>query len=760
MLLHLKKILRNEWVQIPVCCIFSTGGGYLLSIGTVSGIVSPLAVAVAGICSPLYIFCILLGSLLSYCIQGAPQEMQFLLTSLIAVLCIRIFIPDNEKPWISGIFTSVTSICAGIVLDIFFQDKGGKLPLYILESFLIGITAFFLSDAVQNLKENHKISLNAGKSFTYAVCYLLSITALCGIDFEFCNLGRISGMTVTLLASKQFRQSAGTLCGALTACGVVLCSVPLGMPLLFLPVTAMLAGFLYQLPNAFYIPVFFVMQIFSSAVFDSSIGIVKILAELVITCTLYAVCCQIEFRNFISLPVEMPAGQRHVIQQEIFLSKALQELRQETSAVMRHLTFNAPPDPCEQVKEAICQNCHHCDLCWKQHADQTNQIFTQMLHTPSVIPETLEPCPERKKIAEMMQVLSQRRTVKQMQNIHLMQDRAMTLEYLQLLEHVISDSAKRRASQFCDAETAALKIILNRCAITDEGCFVHKLRSGRYAAEVYSTQEEFPLATVQELLSRHLNADLKTVTITQKHLTRYCFYEIPAYHLEYAVKSQNAPAYERCGDHADAFTDAAGNQYLIISDGMGSGSTASLASRIAVKTFRNMIGCEMPVDSALKLLNALLMTETNTENFAALDILFLNADTGELTFCKSGSAAALFSRNAEMQQISAHSFPLGMLPDAPPSKTKLNSQNQDYIILLSDGISEAEYPYIHQLLTQNPAPEQLLNAIFEKAPVFHGGTVRDDMTVITARVKSKISAVSSASPRHKKQHSTSSTAIR
>ena len=168
----------------------------------------------------------------------------------------------------------------------------------------------------------------------------------------------------------------------------------------------------------------------------------------------------------------------------------------------------------------------------------------------------------------------------------------------------------------------------------------------------------------------------------------------------------------------------------------------------------------MPVDSALKLMNALLMTETNTENFATLDILFLNADTGELTFCKSGSAAALFSRNKEIQQISSCSFPLGMLPDAPPSRTKLNAQNQDYIILLSDGISEAEFPYIRQLLMQNPEPEQLLNAIFEKASVFHGGTVRDDMTVITARVKSQISAVPREVSHHKKQHSTSNAAIR
>ncbi|MBE6876696.1 MAG: hypothetical protein E7496_08290 [Ruminococcus sp.] len=756
----LKKLIRNEWIQVPVCCALSAGGGYLLSMGMVSGIVSPLAAALAGICSPLYVFCILLGSLLSYCVQDAPEGMQFLLTSLIAILCIRIFFYDNFKPWISGILTAVTCIGAGIMLDVLFQGGGGKLPLYILESFMTGTATFFISDAVQNVQETRHISLGAGKSFTFAICYLLTITALCGIDFEFCNPGRIIGMTITLTASRQFKQSAGTLCGALTACGVVLCSVPLGMPLLFLPVTAMLAGFLYKLPNAFYIPVFFLMQIFSSAVLDSSIGIIRILSELVIACTLYAVFCHVEFRNWISFPVSAPSGQRQVIQQEIFLSRALQELREETSAVMRHLTVSAPPEPEEQVREAICQSCPQYENCWKQNQKQTAQAFQQMHHTPSMIPEALEHCPERKHISDMMHVCTQRRTVREMQNISLMQNREMMLEYLHLLEHMTADSARRRASQFCDAETAMLKNILTRCAVTEEGCFVCKLRSGRYTAEIYSGQEEFPLATIQELLSRQLDTDLKSVSVAHKSQTRYCFYELPAYHLEYAVRSQNAPAYERCGDHADTFTDAVGNQYLVVSDGMGSGSAASLASRIAVRTFRNLTGCDMPADSAIRLMNALLMTETNTENFATLDIVILNADTGELSFYKSGSASALFCRDGEMHQIPAQSFPLGIVPDAPPSRTKLSAQDGDTVILLSDGISEAEYPYIRQLFSQNLSPEQLLDAVFEKAPVFHGGTVRDDMTVITACVKNRNASSAPPPPSRKRQRSASEAVIR
>ena len=740
MFLRFKKLMKNEWIQAPVFCIGAVCGGYFLSIGTISGIVSPLAIALAGISSPLYAFCMLLGSLVAYTVHQAPEGMQFLLTALVSITCIRILFYDNHKPYVMGILTAIACFIAGLLLDFMFRNGEGKLPLYILESFLTGTASFFLADAMQSIQENKIISLDAGKSFTFAICYLLSITALCGIDLEFCNLGRITGITLTLLAARQFKQSAGTLFGALTTCGVVLCNVPLGMPLLFLPVTAMLAGFLYKLPNACLIPSFFFMQILSSAVLDSSIELVKILVELMIACCIYAMCSKLELRYFIALPTTPPVGQRQIIQQEQFLSDALRELREETSAVMRHLTINPVFQPIQQVKENICKTCKNYNICWKLHAEQTEKAFQQLLHTPAVSIEMLENCINFKKLAETMSVYSQRRALQQMQKVQLLQNRAVTLEYLQLLEHLTADSAKRRTLKFCEAETVALKNMLNRCAITEDACFVYKLKSNRYAVEIYTKQEEFPLATIQELLNRQFHVNFKFLSLQQKNTYRHCYYQIPPYQLDSAIKSINAPAYERCGDHADSFTDAVGNQYLVISDGMGSGSTASLASRIAVKTFRNMVTCEMSPESAIRLVNTMLMSETSTENFATLDILKLHADTGELTLYKSGAVATLFHHENQMQSIVSKSFPVGIVPNAPPSRDKLFAQNNDMIIMLSDGVDETEYPYIKQLLKQNLTPEQITQEIFNKASVFHGGEIRDDMTVIVAKVCSKIHA--------------------
>ncbi|MDE6729299.1 MAG: SpoIIE family protein phosphatase, partial [Oscillospiraceae bacterium] len=327
----------------------------------------------------------------------------------------------------------------------------------------------------------------------------------------------------------------------------------------------------------------------------------------------------------------------------------------------------------------------------------------------------------------------------QMQKVQFLKTRAMTLEYLRLSESLTGDSARRREHKFCEAETISLKALLRSCAISEDACFVYQLKSRRYAVEIYTKQENFPAETIRDILKQQFHILFELIPVQVKNYFKYCYVQQAPCRIYSAVRSLNAPAYERCGDHADTFTDTSGNQYLVISDGMGSGSTASLASRIAVKTFRNMILCGMSPESAIQLVNTMLMSETNTENFATLDIMVLHADSNELTFYKSGAAATLFYHsnfnfNHQIEIISSRSFPVGMIPDAVPSREKRTACHGDQIIMLSDGIHEAEYPYMKQLLNRQLSPEEILQEIFEKASVFHGGEVRDDMTVIVAQV--------------------------
>ncbi|MCR4647418.1 MAG: serine/threonine-protein phosphatase, partial [Oscillospiraceae bacterium] len=74
---------------------------------------------------------------------------------------------------------------------------------------------------------------------------------------------------------------------------------------------------------------------------------------------------------------------------------------------------------------------------------------------------------------------------------------------------------------------------------------------------------------------------------------------------------------------------------------------------------------------------------------------------------------------------------------ARPSVRQISGLDGDSLVMLSDGISEGEYPYIRQLLQQGLPLKEITRTICEKAAVFNGGQVRDDMTVIAARIRTE-----------------------
>lgn len=736
---HLKQLFQQEFVRLPLGCITAFGGSYLLSAGTVCGIVSPLPAAIAGVCPPLYAFCMLCGTLLAYVVQGTPQDMAYLLTCLVAIVCVRILFYEVQRPNMLALLSVISCAAAGFITDLFFTQQGGRLPLYIMESLLIGAAAFLFADAWTAFCKRGRILLDAGKSFTFAMTYLLGITALCGLDLPFCNAGRTAGIVVTLLAAKQFRQNGGTLLGALTACGSVLCSVSLGMPLLFLPITAMLAGFLSRLPNALFLPVFFLMQTLSSAVLDSSMELARVITELLFAGCLYALCCHIPLCRIIVFEAQKSGNSHCTVQREQFLSKSIAGLREETASIIGHLHPTKPVDAVRKVRTQLCSGCKNEAFCWTQRRNQTEQAFSQLLHNPAVnpIPESLNGCIRQNKIAGCLWECGQRSALEQTASVHLTQNRNVMLEYFRLLEEMASDAAKQREITVCVQETESLQKILRQCRCEFRSCFVRRLKSGRYAAEIYAGAELPAAAAVQELLSDLLSTELCSIPVQREGgILRYCFFQKPAYQLEHTIRSVHAPGYKRCGDTAEAFTDVQGNQYLILSDGMGSGASASLMSQIAVRTFVRLVTGGMPPETAIRFANTILLSESNTESFATLDILRLNADNGEVQLYKSGASATLYLHHRQVMRIAAKSFPIGIVAQAEPFCRTLPALANDRIIMISDGISEAEYPFIKELLLSNMPLSQIAAQVCEKADVFHAGKAEDDITVIAAAVRS------------------------
>ena len=356
-----KLHLDPELWRIPAAIASAMGSGFLLSAGTVSGVTSPLAAALAGIISPIYAISVLIGSMLCYGAKGAPPGMRFLLISLVVVTCTRILFREQSKPWALAMMTTFGCVIGSFVLYIVFEAGNGNLPLYLFASFLTGIAAYFLADARDTLLCHRSVVLHAGKTFTFSLCWMLCVTALCGLDTPYFNIGRVTALSVTLLFARQLRHTGGTLMGALTTCGVTLCSVPLGTPVLFLPVTGMMTGFCSGLPQILFIPVFFLLQALSSAILDGSRGFIREMTEISIACGVYVLLTQIDLHRFLTFGDAEQAIP--VYRRERFVGDAVRSLHKETAEVMHRLTIVPPEDAAVQVRERLCTGCKNHNYC-------------------------------------------------------------------------------------------------------------------------------------------------------------------------------------------------------------------------------------------------------------------------------------------------------------------------------------------------------------------------------------------------------------
>lgn len=736
-MLKFPETIRREAVRTPLTCLAALGGGFLLSLGNICSVPSPLPAVLAGIVHPLSSFCILIGSVLAFLVLGGGETMYFSLLFLTFSACLRFALHGMDSPQRSAVLTAMAGVPAGFGAELMSTHRSGILPFYILEALLCAGAVYFLSDGKSTLLKEKKICLDKGSGFTFAMIYLLGITALCGLDLTFCNPGRAFGMAVTLMAAKKFRQTGGTLCASLTVCGTSLCSVSLGTPLLFLPVAGMLAGFLYRLPDALLIPVFFLLQMLGSLAFDGSHELARITAELLIGCCLFGVCSRMDVSNYIRLRRTEPASALYFPQREQFLSGAFLHLRREASSVMGRLKPEESEEEELAAKGVLCTGCRNASYCWQQRKNATETAFRTLFHHPDMNPkpEALDGCLRRSRITESFLQCSRSAAMTRLQNAHLFHARSGLLQYLQILEEITAAASARHRVKICETETEELRDILRTCGCSFTECFVRRLRSGRFAAEIYTRESELPLSALREMLSNSLDVFMEEIPVQKSETgSRFCFCEKPPYSLRYAVRSVNAPAQERCGDSYAVVTDCEGSCCIILSDGMGSGNIASLTSRLAVHTFTRLIGCGLPAEITIRLINTMLLCETGMEHFTTLDILCMDADTATLRLYKSGAAPTLHYRNRQMTAINASSLPVGILSDAEPFRQEIRGCVQDRIIMLSDGIREEEYPYIRELLLQEGDLSSIAAAVCEKASLYSGGGQADDMTVIAAAV--------------------------
>lgn len=188
-----------------------------------------------------------------------------------------------------------------------------------------------------------------------------------------------------------------------------------------------------------------------------------------------------------------------------------------------------------------------------------------------------------------------------------------------------------------------------------------------------------------------------------------------------------------------------GSCLLVLSDGMGSGKRAREESAATVGLLEEFIESGFEKDIAVKIINSVLVLKSGEESFSTLDICSIDLYTGAAEFIKIGAAATYLLRDGRVQVVKSSSLPMGMLNDVDLEASSRKLGHNDVILMVTDGVTDAAETYdteeswlIKSLEGCRYAnPQDIADYVLEEAKTMAAGRLRDDMTVLAARVWEK-----------------------
>ena len=140
------------------------------------------------------------------------------------------------------------------------------------------------------------------------------------------------------------------------------------------------------------------------------------------------------------------------------------------------------------------------------------------------------------------------------------------------------------------------------------------------------------------------------------------------------------------GDRGATCRDRFGRFYVLLCDGMGTGSEARAESDLAAHLLASLLEAGVNADSAMDLLNGFYLLRKTTA-FATMDLLRLDLRSGKGELYKWGAAPSYLQREGGVEKIGTAAPPpgCGIGPSHRPGRCELSLRDGETLVMVSDG---------------------------------------------------------------------------
>jgi len=159
--------------------------------------------------------------------------------------------------------------------------------------------------------------------------------------------------------------------------------------------------------------------------------------------------------------------------------------------------------------------------------------------------------------------------------------------------------------------------------------------------------------------------------------------------LDYAsLNARSLPCRDIGGDFFDVIKNEDGLT-VIITDVSGKGISAAILASIIQGMVYSQVVARVPLVDMVTSANRFLCQRVQGEKYATAIILRISPD-GELEYANCGHVSPLLVRNGKVERMEEGNVPIGLMADAEYSSARLKLNSGDRVVLVTDGITEAE----------------------------------------------------------------------
>lgn len=415
----------------------------------------------------------------------------------------------------------------------------------------------------------------------------------------------------------------------------------------------------------------------------------------------------------------------------------------------------------DQLSEKLCKDCENCSLCWEGHFYETYEgayhIMEQVNENGTVslneIPEEfasrciclnnfLEEAKRSIEIARINMTWSNK----------LAQSRAAIAEQLGEVANIINDFSLDLYKPY-DGEEAKEKIAaeLKRNHIQVKKVAVFEKRDGKQEIYITAKTEKGRCITAKEaaaMIGRACGKQLKPYEGCKKVISReldtFTFVEDTDYTVYTGFARMNKDGSPVSGDNFSFLNPDTGTFIMSLADGMGTGDNACEESESVIELLEQFMEAGFRKESAIKLINSIMVLRDREESFSTIDLSILNLYTGCCDFIKMGAAATFLKKPGDVEIIHSTTLPAGIVQGADYEVVSRKLYDGEFIVMATDGVvdcipGEGKEEFISEFIgglkTNNP--KEMANAILNMALEQNGWVPVDDMTVLVAGFWSK-----------------------